>query len=159
MAYLTHCGATTAAGEHCRAWAVTNSQPPLCNVHRGHQGTPGPPAGNQNARSHGFYAQLWSEAETADLVAMGDVVALSDELAAARIHLRRLMSFIGEAEQSETMTASRYASLSPLVSGQLNTIANLARTVHLLTGGLGAAVGSAVGEALDSLAELWGVEL
>lgn len=46
-----HCSATTKAGEPCRAYAVRGSQ--LCAAH---SRAVGAPAGNQNRRTHGFYA-------------------------------------------------------------------------------------------------------
>ena len=46
-----HCSATTKAGEPCRAYAVRGEQ--MCSAH---SRAVGAPAGNQNRRTHGFYA-------------------------------------------------------------------------------------------------------
>jgi hypothetical protein len=52
----TRCTATCADGSSCRAWAVRGTDPPRCAAHGGGERPVGPPKGNQNARTHGFYA-------------------------------------------------------------------------------------------------------
>jgi len=52
------CTATSAAGSPCRAWAVRGSDPPRCAPHGGGASPVGAPPGNQNARTHGFYARV-----------------------------------------------------------------------------------------------------
>lgn len=51
------CTATSADGSPCRAWAVRGSHPPRCAPHGGGAAPVGAPTGNQNARTHGFYAR------------------------------------------------------------------------------------------------------
>lgn len=51
------CTATCADGSPCRAWAVRGSDPPRCSPHGGGRRPVGAPKGNQNARSHGFFAR------------------------------------------------------------------------------------------------------
>lgn len=58
------CSATTKAGEPCKAYAIRGSQ--LCAAH---SRAVGAPKGNQNRRTHGFYAQ-----PTTRLQSIGDVV-------------------------------------------------------------------------------------
>jgi hypothetical protein len=50
------CTAISANGRPCRAWAVHGSHPPRCAPHGGGRTPTGAPHGNQNARTHGFYA-------------------------------------------------------------------------------------------------------
>ena len=50
------CTATTKSGAPCRAWAVRDSNPPLCAAHARITTGAGAPAGNQNRRTHGAYA-------------------------------------------------------------------------------------------------------
>jgi len=50
------CTAISANGRPCRAWAVHGSDPPRCAPHGGGRTPAGAPHGNQNARTHGFYA-------------------------------------------------------------------------------------------------------
>ncbi len=40
----------------CKAWAVRDSDPPLCGAHGGGAARPGAPAGNKNAETHGAYS-------------------------------------------------------------------------------------------------------
>jgi len=51
---------------NCRAWAVRGSDPPLCSAYAG-RGVGAPP-GNQNARTHGFYASAITRDELADVL-------------------------------------------------------------------------------------------
>jgi hypothetical protein len=53
----TRCTATCADGSPCRAWAVHGTEPPRCGPHGGGRAPVGAPRGNQNARTHGFYAR------------------------------------------------------------------------------------------------------
>ena len=55
--HRTRCTATCADGSRCRAWAVRGTEPPRCAPHGGGQAPVGAPQGNQNARTHGFYAR------------------------------------------------------------------------------------------------------
>lgn len=52
----TKCTATTRQGLPCKAWAVPNSQPPLCGAHQPHP-RPGAPTDNTNALKHGAYSE------------------------------------------------------------------------------------------------------
>ncbi|MGD9029962.1 MAG: hypothetical protein PVG25_09120 [Anaerolineae bacterium] len=51
------CTATRADGSPCRAWSVRGTDPPRCAPHGGGRAPVGAPQGNQNARTHGFYAR------------------------------------------------------------------------------------------------------
>ena len=53
----TRCTATCADGSPCRAWSVHRTEPPRCAAHGGGRAPVGAPRGNQNARTHGFYAR------------------------------------------------------------------------------------------------------
>jgi hypothetical protein len=53
----TKCTATTKQGRACQAWAVPDTDPPLCAAHGGAQSPPGAPTGNRNAEKHGFYTR------------------------------------------------------------------------------------------------------
>ena len=145
------CSATTKAGEACQAWAMQGSDPPLCNVHAGRSvgGSPG----NQNARTHGFYARQFSGRELADLVTMADDGDLADEIATSRVVLRRLLDYLNTAEPHEIVT------ITPLVMQATGRIARLLRDQRLLSGDAAdEALGNLAG-VLDILSELWEVEL
>ena len=51
------CAFDTRHGKPCRAYAVRGSDPPACAAHAGLTTGAGAPAGNRNARTHGFYSR------------------------------------------------------------------------------------------------------
>jgi len=53
----TRCTTICTDGSPCRAWAVRGIDPPRCAAHGGGRAPVGAPKGNQNARTHGFYAR------------------------------------------------------------------------------------------------------
>jgi len=74
---------------NCRAWAVRGSDPPLCSAHAGRSLGAGAPPGNQNARTHGFYASAITRDELADILTHAADTTLDSEIAITRIALRR----------------------------------------------------------------------
>lgn len=60
------CSGITKADRPCRAWAMRRSDPPRCAACLRRTGAP---VGNQNRKTHGFYAQ-----PTSRLQSIGDVV-------------------------------------------------------------------------------------
>ena len=83
------CSATRADGKPCQAWAIGDSQPPLCYVHSGRlrleQETD-----NERQRKN-FYSRTYSLEEVADLVHLALDHSLDDEVAAVRVAVRRVM--------------------------------------------------------------------
>ncbi|MFP3898206.1 MAG: hypothetical protein ACLFVD_02735 [Dehalococcoidia bacterium] len=51
----------------------------------------GPPAGNQNARKHGFYSRALTEAEQLEVQQLMDLEGIDDEIAILRWKLRQLI--------------------------------------------------------------------
>ena len=49
------------------------------------------PKGNQNARKHGFYAKILSEAESLELEEAAGIEGLDGEIAILRVKLRQLL--------------------------------------------------------------------
>ena len=92
----TRCTATTRRGP-CHAWAVRGTDPPLCSAHAGRNAGAGAPQGNQNARTAGFYSQAISVEELADLAVLGDDTSLTDEIAAVRVVVRRVLNALAAA--------------------------------------------------------------
>lgn len=87
----SRCTAATKSGP-CRAWAVRGTDPPLCSAHAGRNTGAGAPEGNQNARTAGFYSGAISDEELADLAVLGDDNSLTDEIAAVRVVIRRVLA-------------------------------------------------------------------
>ncbi|UCC52857.1 MAG: hypothetical protein JSV68_02605 [Anaerolineaceae bacterium] len=85
---MNHCSAKVASGAPCCAWAIRDSDPPLCSAHSGLLG--GRP-GNTNAVTHGYYQKKFSAAEIESLFDdAAENVTLRQETALIRVVLRRL---------------------------------------------------------------------
>jgi hypothetical protein len=115
------CSATTAAGRPCKNHAVEGSE--LCSSHGGRV-----PAEVREKRyhlemMHGFYAPVISEDEYADLVTYAEKFDLADELAMARVRLRRIAAYIDEHEQD--LTPDEYGRLNKLIFRAIGTIQQL----------------------------------
>lgn len=162
------CSARRADGEPCQAWAIRNSHPPLCASHRScasHRGRvedrrpassrPGSLTSiKDNSPDRGFYTPNYSIEEIVDLVNLTVDDTLDDEVAAARVALRRVME-----QFRQELTPLEYGRLSALVFRGTDTIARLLRVRRQLTGDAGDAYARAIGEALDQLAREWNIKL
>lgn len=111
-----HCTATTKAGNPCKNHAKKGEQ--LCSSHAG---TAGAPAGNQNARKHGFYSSIITADERADLVAHATEMSLADELGLNRVLLRRA----GEYLLADELTLSQFAHAVNLIQNGSRVILQL----------------------------------
>lgn len=152
-----HCTATTRKNEPCRAWSIRGRVPPLCSTHARHNTGAGAPAGNQNARKHGFYATVLTEQELADLVAYADDPPIDDALALTSVALRRLMPYLRTMPEIPTPEdIQRLTAVAGLVFTGSNTLARLVTIRKSLgTGGLE----SILAAALDELSHELGVKL
>ncbi|MCW7072212.1 MAG: hypothetical protein OCU12_07825 [Methanophagales archaeon] len=155
-AMIRQCSATTAKGEPCKAYAMHDSDPPICAVHAKRNKGRGAKPGNQNSRQHGFYGQTYTPEEIADLIAYAEDMTIDDEIAAARVALRRVMQVISTAElpsgtagylESLELTAN----LAPLIFTGTNSIARLLRTKRALDGKSSDGIAAAIAQALDEL--------
>lgn len=144
------CVATTAAGRSCKAWAIHDSNPPTCSAHAGRTGAP---TGNTNRLTHGFYSRTYTQQESADLVAHAMASDLEDELAAARVALRRVFQ-----QLHDDHDPADYAKLAGLTFLGVRTIAALLKTRLTLTAE-GPGTFGALGQALDELAAELDIEL
>jgi hypothetical protein len=148
------CSHTTARGTPCNAWAVHGTDPPACTAHSGgdiRHGTP-------SQGTHGFYAHTLGEEELADLVAFADKGNLDDEIACARILLRRLMQYLG-IDGEEAPDAEDVQRIAGLALQATRTIARLVRDRQSLSEQAASSLSSAIEQALDELAADWGMEL
>ena len=90
--------APPAAGHPCKNHAVKGSQ--LCKAHGGSalDIRHGAPIGNTNAVKHGFYRPTIRQDEYAELLTYAEQFNLADELAVARVRLRRISQYIDHQE-------------------------------------------------------------
>lgn len=66
------CSATTRSGAPCRAWAMRDSDPPLCATHGQKTKGAGAPLHNTNRLRHGIYATVATQGALAALVGLAD---------------------------------------------------------------------------------------
>ena len=159
------CEHQTADGP-CKAWAIRGSDPPRCSAHAGRNAGAGAPPGNQNRRTHGFYASALLPEELADLVACSGDMTLDDEIAIARVTLRRILALLSADRVHRTpegttveMTPVDYARLAALLLAGARTVARLLRDKRALSGEAADGISGAISQAIDELSTEWGIPL
>ena len=144
----TQCTATTRHGP-CRAWALRDSNPPLCSAHAGRNAGAGPPAGNQNRRTAGFYSRHLQDLELADLVALAGNPTLDDEIALARVVVRRVMAALGGTGDDHALDPEMAAH----IFAGVRTVARLLQARRLISGGAADSFADAMTVILTELGE------
>jgi soluble lytic murein transglycosylase-like protein len=160
-------------GRACRAWAVRDSDSPLCATHGGRPAGVADDVVPQHSESN-------DPAATAAATAVGDAAAsaveqdrsapdleevallvnlalddgLEDEVAASRVAVQRVME-----ELREELSPAEFARLAGLVFRGSDTIARLLRAQRELSGDAADGLAGAISEALDGLGDEWGLEL
>ena len=154
------CAATTADGRACRAWAVRDTDPPLCSAHAGLNIGAGAPPGNQNRTVHGFYGRTFQNGELADLQRFAEDLSLDDEIGLVRVTLRRVMTRLGRYNLAQDELANEeLVKIASLVVAGARTIGRLLRDQRALSGGAADGMAGAIGQALDELGSEWGLAL
>jgi hypothetical protein len=74
---------------------MRGTDPPLCPTHARLNRRCGRPRRNRNAQTAGFYSRHVEKEELADLVRFAGDIALDDEIALARVVLRRVLAVLG----------------------------------------------------------------
>ena len=85
------CSGTVNGGEPCSAYAMHDTDPPLCASHAGRAGAP---KGNTNAVTHGYYQKGVTEKEVTDLFTGAAAVTLVQEAMLIRVVLNRLTRYM-----------------------------------------------------------------
>jgi hypothetical protein len=152
------CTRTTAAGRACKAWAVPGSDPPTCYAHGERHALLGAPPGNQNARKHGFYSRTLSKEELADLITYAVDPSLNEEIACARVALRRILKVITDQEALD-LHHDEHCRYIALALQATRTIARLLRDRRALSGDSADSIAGAIAQALDELGTEWCVDL
>jgi hypothetical protein len=145
---MEKCGAITQSGKQCKAWAIKDSDPPLCAVHAQRNVGAGAKPGNKNALKHGFYSSAMTAEERELLEESAQGMTLEDELALMRLSLRRLLKYA----RDEELPAEAYLQVMKLLFTGARAIVYCERNI----GERGSIDWDA---ALDALAEEWGWEL
>ncbi len=119
------CSANKKDGLVCRAWAVRDSDPPLCSAHSKLVVTLGekrPPPQRESV-----YKSTYTVEEVAQLLHLAIDHSLDDELTAARVAVRRVLN-----QLKDELTPAEYARLASVIFTGANTISRLVRTSHEL---------------------------
>jgi len=145
----TRCTATNANGRPCRAWAVRDTDPPLCSAHAGRNVGAGAPLGNQNRTEHGFYGRILQNGEFLD-----------EEIGLVRVTLRRVMTRLGRYDLTQDdLTNEDLAKMAGLVMTGARTLARLLTAQRALSGRTPDGFLEVIGEALDELGPELGLQL
>jgi hypothetical protein len=104
----------------------------------------GAPKGNQNARKHGFYSQVLSEKQKAQLEQARELEGLDEEIAILRLKLLSLITDYPDRVDLQMIAAS--------------TIARLLRTKHSISGGHHKSLKEAVTKVFTDIAVPLGVK-
>jgi hypothetical protein len=143
----------------CRAWAMRDSNPPLCASHN--PGLVGAPLGNRNALTHGFYASALHPDDLKELDEAAFDTTLNDEIIVLRIALRRLQRMVLTGltpdPDPQHLDVQDYARFIGLIFQGINTLSRLLRVRHDLPGN--DRWEEIVNWTLDALSEEWGIEL
>ena len=129
------CTAISANGRPCRAWAVRTSDPPRCAPHGGGATTVGAPLANDNARTHGFYADLFSPhpASVSDVAPTADQCTIGDVIANLYAKYQRLSDYIDEG--TDRFTPEELISLYRLHAQTSSRLGRLMRDREMMGGG------------------------
>ena len=156
----TRCTATNANGRPCRAWAVRDTDPPLCSAHAGRNIGAGAPLGNQNRTEHGFYGRILQNGEFADLERCSDSPALDEEIGLVRVTLRRVMTRLGRYDLTQDdLSNEDLTKMAGLVMTGARTLARLLTAQRALSGRTPDGFLEVIGEALDELGPELGLQL
>ena len=170
-----HCGYVSPDGRPCRAWAIRDSDPPFCSVHAG-RNQKGGTSKEQELGAQSFYSTALLPEELADLLARAEDLSLDEEIAAARITLRRILALLsadragpmaegatapggGAPDYEAPMSARDYARLARLALEGGRTIGRLLRDKRALSGEAADGLAGAISQAIDELSVEWGIDL
>ncbi len=154
------CTAANADGRPCRAWAVRDTDPPLCSAHAGRNVGAGAPRGNQNRTEHGFYGRILQNDELADLQNCSENTPLADEIALVRVTLRRVMTRLGRYDLTQDdLTNQDLTKMVGLVMTGARTLARLLRAQDALSDQTTDDYRGSIDQALDELSAELGLPL
>ncbi len=109
----------------------------------------GPPKGNQNARTHGFYSKVLDEAEKLDFEIAAGVEGIDDEIALLRVKIKSVLEkdpeniklIIKATNTLAGLVKTRYRITKEQRTGLREAIGNVLREVALPLGiGVGAII-------------------
>ena len=164
---------TPCSHPECRAWAIRGSDPALCSAHAGRASASeqgegcgrcvGAPPGNQHRRTHGFYSRILQPEEAKDLRTLSGGLTLDDEIAIARVALRRIFAMLHSGAtpgpDPQPIDSQDYVRLLGLAFRGTGAISRLLRVQIQLPGCDNDGIHQSISDALDELGEMWGIDL
>lgn len=140
---VRQCEANTKRGRRCRRPAKAGSA--FCGLHDGSGARAGAPAGNINARRHGFYSKHLTAEELADLaVVAAQAAGLEDEIGLLRVRIRRALEEGIDLDQ---------------VGRALQRLTQMLKAQRLLTGEAADRFQETLADVLDGLTDELGLRL
>ena len=140
------CSYTKPDGTPCNAWAMRESNPPLCSAHRKDKGPKvGAPSGNKNAEKHGGYAAI---PPTGDL---------DEEIAVLQARRRQITEYIRT--HLHELTPEELVRLATLEGQDSTRMGRLHRDKLITTGESGDAVEDDFDDVLDNLGRILSLDL
>jgi len=134
------------ARPNCRNYAMHGR--PLCRVHH-YQKTPSPGKGTAPDKpSHGFYSRHYTIQELADLLDETEIPDLDEEITAARVAIRRLLSYLAE---DDPIPDRDFQAAIALVFTGASTIGRLLRHQQLLSGEAADTIAGGLGAIIDQI--------
>lgn len=119
------CSANRRDNKPCKAWATKGSDPPMCAVHARLADIETKEHHPKKRKS--FYHRTYTIEEVADLIHLAIDHSLDDEVAAARVAVRRVMT-----QLKVELSPAEYARLATVIFTGTNTVGRLLRTGHEL---------------------------
>lgn len=144
------CTATTRTGKPCRAWAVADTEPPICAAHGGTGKRPGAPTKNQNALKHGQFASTPDTPLTITAI----ITDLQTKQATISAFIQKQMG--AETDKTDIEDLVR---LLQLHGQNASRLGRLLRDQRALSGEAADGIAGAIGAALDELSTQWGIDL
>ena len=105
-------------------------------------------SGNPDHLSHGFYSRHYTIQEIADLLDQAELPALNEEITAARIAIRRLLSYL---EENGGIPDRDFQAAIALVFTGASTIGRLTRHQQLLSGESADTIAGGFGAIIDQI--------
>jgi hypothetical protein len=142
------CTATTSKGDPCKAWAVHGSDPPRCAAHGGGSSHVGAPRNNDNAETHGFYAQPQDPPRTIDEI----IADLAEKQGALSAYIDSLLN-------DDDTALEDVARVLKIHGMNASRLGRLLRDKRALSGKAADGIAGAVAQALDELSTELNVDL
>lgn len=160
MSSSRKCTSTKSDGQPCKAWAVRNSDPALCNVHKRHAPESTDQTHPAEVAKTGCNVDVvepgcpYTLEQIAGLLRQNADGSLEDELLIARLAVKRLMRHL-----EEQLTPHEFAHLAGVIFTGTNSIVRMLKSQQDLENHSAADLARAINQALDESSKEMGILL